>query len=263
MKMTTRQKLLIGTALGLTLGAGFYGTRQASTTRRELQELAEQGSRLDAQVQQLTRARDESMTQLAIEQEENKRLAGDHADSFKRRNELSRASESQEDKNASSIAKSWPGRVALLKQCLDLNPEARIPEMQLLEEEDWLIVVKDRPMQTGAHYRQALSSLRSRAEGNFVPQIQKALNAFKEANNGRTPSDFAMLHPHFDKHVDPAILARWSIVPRETVPSIGLDADFLVTQMSTLVDPDIDYVKVVTSNGVGHLSEWRKDARSH
>lgn len=252
--MITRQLLLIGTALCLAISTAIFGIWRASTTRRDLQILTEEGLRLDAQVQQLTRARDESVNQLALEKEENQRLASDHTNSLKRRKELSRpATESPENGSADPISGSWPGRVSQLKQCLVLNPEARIPEMQLLDEEDWLTVVKDLPMQTEADYRRALSALRSRAEGNLIPEIQKALIAFKKANNGQTPTDITMLYPHLDPRIDPAILVRWAIVPRDSIP-MELDADFVVTQMSAVVDPEMDYVKIVGPNMTAGIS---------
>src|SRR2546422_2182071 len=43
---------------------------------------------------------------------------------------------------AESAARSWLSRVSLLKQHLEQAPNAKIPEFQLLNEEDWLNVAR-------------------------------------------------------------------------------------------------------------------------
>lgn len=253
-------KLLIGSTLAIAAGISIYAGRQASITRDEVRTLHEEQTRLDDLTRQLRRDRDEVLSLTDVQEQESQRMTREHAELLNSRDDQSRAlAQSQEPEKAKdgSMAGTWPSRVTQLKECLSLNPESRIPEMQLLDEGDWMSVVKDYPMKTEEDYRRALSGLRSAAENKFVPVIRKALSAFQAENDGRLPTDFAELRPHFDAQTDPAILARWTIVPAETIPNISLGVDFLVTQMSAVVDREIDDVRLLSPNGINSTTYER------
>lgn len=252
--MTLFQKLLIGGTLALAAGAAINGIRQASTTRSELRLLNEEGMRLDATSASLIRAKLETAEELDRQQEENERLSRDHADLLKQRDEPAHPPAlTQTPQNTDSDAHHWPARVTQLQQCLELNPAARIPEMKLLDEGDWLSVAKDFPLKTQNDYRRALSALRATAQHKFGEQAYQALQAFQRAQGGQVPANFAMLEPYFDTPPDPAILTRWTIAFPETLPAFALGSDFVATQMSA-VDPEIDGATFVTSTGPGATS---------
>jgi len=253
--MTTLQKTLIAATLAVAAGTGIYEARQASNLRSRIGTLQQQQAE---QIQQLHQERDEVFGELTAAREEIGRLRQDLAEILKLRAEVKRLrSEAQQTTqlkpgNAGdpieSAALTWVNRVARLKQRLEQVPEARIPEVQLLDEEDWLAVVKGRPLDTDTDYRRALSALRSAGEGKLASLMQKALRGFQGGNNGQFPTDLAQLQPYFDSPVDAAILDRWKIAPGQTVPSVGV-GEVIITQKAPPVDEVFDTRQVIGSGG--------------
>jgi hypothetical protein len=153
-----------------------------------------------------------------------------------------------------SAAKAWHARVEQIKQYLEQNPQAGIPELRFLTEKDWLAAVQD-DLETARDYRQALSRLRGAGETHFVDsQLQPALKKYVEANNGQFPTDLTQLQPFFQPPVDEAILQRYEVVPHEKVPAANWAGDWVVTQKAP-VDKDHDRRLVVgASGGWGRIS---------
>ena len=147
-------------------------------------------------------------------------------------------------------AGAWLARVSQLKQRLQQTPNAGIPELQLISEEDWLAAVKDRHLDTELEYRRALSTLRNAAENQFAGMINIALQKYLQANGKQFPTDLAQLQPYFDSPVDVAILQRWEIVPAKTIPSLGFGLDSIITE-KTAVDDLFDQRMAIGSNGYG------------
>ena len=249
--MITRfQKFLIGGSLALAAGTAIHGVRQASLTRSELRSLNEEARQLDTQIQRLVRARKDSAEQLAKQEEQNERLSRHQTDLLKQREEAAQSPLPAENQaNTDSETQTWPARVSQLKQCFELNPAARIPEIKLLDEADWLTVAKDFPMQTENDYRLAMSAIRSNGEHKFMGRISQALHDFQQAEGGKTPSTLSALEPYFNPPADPAILARWKSVPGEAVGSFAIGSDFVITQMLAVVDPEVDNVKFISARG--------------
>jgi hypothetical protein len=130
-----------------------------------------------------------------------------------------------------SEALSWKNRVNLLKQRLEASSTARIPELQLVTEQDWLNVTKG-DLKTDDDFRRALAQLRSAGENKFVADLQPALSKYMEAHNGLFPTNLAELQTYLKSPVDPAILARWAIVPSKSLKSLGMGGDWIITQNS-------------------------------
>ena len=252
--MTTLQKSLIAATLTLAVGTGLYEARQASVLQTQVQTLQQQAD----QIQQAQRERDDAISALTAAQVQIGQLGQEVGENLRLRAEVARLrSEAQavtrsQPGNASSptesTAMTWANRVARLKQHLEQVPQARIPEMQLLDEEDWLAVVKGRPLDTDIEYRRALSALRIAGEGKLASLMQKALRGFGRSNNGQFPTDLAQLQPYFDSPVDAAILDRWQIAPGDTVPSVGV-GDIIVTQKGPPIDEVFDARLVLGSGG--------------
>jgi hypothetical protein len=260
--ITRMRKLLIGGSLALAAGMAIYGTRQASLTRSDLWLRNEEARQLDTQIERLVRQQSEMAGLLAAQEEENQRLSSHQASLLKQREEAAPPTAiAQDQADTASEIHTWAARVSQLKQCLELNSAARIPEFELLDEGDWLSVAMNFPMQTEFDYRLALSSIRSRAEQKFMSQINKALQGFKRAHGKRVPANLEMLGPYFKPPADSAMLARWTIVPGDWVPAYSSGSDFVITQMSALVDPEFDTVTFVTTygNGVGSLDAVESD----
>ncbi len=254
--MTTLQKTLFTTVLAAAVGFGIYEARQVSVLRSQVQTLPPQQQ--TEQILQLHQERDEALSKLTAARAEMGQLRQDAAEILKLRAEVTRLRAeaqlmTQLKSNSSgdpveSAAKIWVNRVARLKQRLEQVPEARIPEMQFLDEEDWLAVVKGRPLDTDTDYRRALGALRSAGEGKLASLMQKALRGFTRSNNGQFPTDLAQLQPYFDSPVDAEILDRWKIAPGQTVPSVGV-GEVIITQKAPPVDEVFDTRHVLGSGG--------------
>jgi serine/threonine protein kinase/Tfp pilus assembly protein PilF len=147
-----------------------------------------------------------------------------------------------------AATKAWHARVERLRQRLEQNPQAGIPELKFLTEYDWLEAAKD-DLKTDADYRRALNHLRVAGETHFVDsQLQPALKIYVEVNHGQFPANLAQLQPFFQPPVDEAILQRYEIVPHEKVPDAHWGGDWVVTQKSP-VDKEYDRRLVVGAEG--------------
>jgi hypothetical protein len=207
----------------------------------------------------LQQERDESRRQLAAFRDENDRLNRNTDELIKLRGENTRLrsdSTALAQMNAGnssdpvvSEAVSWKNRVNLLKQRLEQTPGARIPELQLVTEQDWLNAAKG-DLKSEKDYRQALAQLRSAGESKFISDLQPALIKYMEANNGQFPTDLTQLQPYLKTPVDPAILDRWGIVPANSIKSLGVGGDWIITQRSA-PDGEFDQRYGVGSFGYG------------
>lgn len=244
--MTTLQKTIIGATIAAAVGTGIYEARQASTLRTQLQMIRQQQAPLAGQIEQLRGQRDEAARELEMAQQEIERLRRDTAELAKLRGEVARLrSDAQElaqlkagssNDATESAAKSWVTRVSQLRQRLEQWPDKRIPELQLVTEQDWLSAARG-DLDTDDDYRRALSTLRNAGENKFASTLlQPALKEYMRANNGQFPTDLSQLQPHFKSPVDNAILERWEIMPAEKIKSLGLGGDVIISQKAAVDD---------------------------
>ncbi|HKS36928.1 MAG TPA: hypothetical protein VJW76_07055 [Verrucomicrobiae bacterium] len=258
--MTTLQKGIIGATLAVAVGTGIYETRQASTLRGQVETLQQQQAPLAGQIQYLRRDRDGATGKLAALQQENQRLRQDTVELAKLRGEVARLREDNRElaqlkagsstDATESAANSWVSRVSQLRQRLEQWPDKKIPELQLVTEQDWLSAARG-DLDTDNDYRRALSTLRTAGENKFASTLlQPALKEYMRANNGQFPADLSQLHPYFISPVDNAILERWEIMPAEKIKSLGLGGDVVVSQKAA-VDDVYDTRFAVGPNGRG------------
>jgi RNA polymerase sigma factor (sigma-70 family) len=257
--MTTIQKTLVAATLAAAVGTGIYEARRISLLTDKVEALQQQQAPLTAQVGQLRRQRDDATGKLAALEQENERLRQETSELAKLRGEVARhRSDSQElaklkaviagDQTLSGAA-SWKDRVSRLKERLEQTPGARIPELQLLTEKDWLHAARGE-LETDADYRRALSTLRSTAENQVAQMMKTALTRYLRNNSKQFPSDLAQLQPYFDSPLDDSILQRWEIAPAQTVKSLGLGGDVIITQRAP-VDDVFDTRFGIGPNGFG------------
>ncbi len=235
--MTTAQKTLMVLLMVAAAGMGIYETRQASTLRTKVQSLEKQQSTPGNQIQQLIRERDEAKKQLADLQNDVERLNHNSAELIKLRGEVTRlrGDANQTNDPTQVAAKAWVNRVGQLKERLKKHPDSGIPEIELLDDEDWLAAVKDRDLDSENGYRRALSTLRGAAESKFASLAFSALQKFREKNSNKFPSDISQLTEFFDPPVDDAILQRWQTAPKKTVPNIGV-GEWIITEKAAVDD---------------------------
>jgi RNA polymerase sigma factor (sigma-70 family) len=251
--MTTLQKTVLTAALIAAVGTGLYQADQASTLRTQVQALQQQQAPLADKINQLTRDRDDALRQLATLREENQRLAKNTAELPKLRGEVTRltaATNPAPGNPTESAAKSWLARVDQLKERLKQTPEAGIPELQLLSEEDWLSAVKDSKLDSDTDYRRALSALRNTAEGKVSSMMQPALKKYMKEHNDQFPDDLSQLQPYFETPLDSAILQRYAILPADEISSLGMGGDKIISEKAP-VDAEFDNRHGVGPNGWG------------
>lgn len=255
--MSAIKTAAVATAVIAAVSLGVYQNRQASALHSQLEALKAQ-IHPDAQLAELAAERDKALRQLAALQAENDRLNQTTPELLRLRDEVGRL---KRDTNVSAAlnndpsmiaAKSWLTRLKLLKARLEQSPEARVPEMQLLDQEDWLAAVKGPNLETEEDFRRAFASLRNTAANKLAPKIQQALSRYMEGANKSFPSDMNSLIPYMDPK-DPALLSRYAVVPSSKVTSVKMGGDWVVTQQGT-VDSEFDNQFVIGPNGFGSCS---------
>jgi RNA polymerase sigma factor (sigma-70 family) len=261
--MSTTQKAIMATAFVAAVGTGIYEAGQASRLRAEVRGLKARVP-LTENIESLTRERDHATNQLASLMAENEQLKRATAELFKLRGEVTRLkSDARSTENASagnpveSAARDWLGRVALLKQRLAKTPEANVPELRLLDNEDWLSAVQEPKLETEKDYRKAMSALRSRAQHKFAPNAEHAVHKYLEDNNQTFPTDLSQLQPYLDPPVDPDILQRFSIVPADSISGVQMGGEWVISQANP-VDEEFDSRFVIGPNGYGSTS-WTSE----
>ena len=194
--MTTLTKALITSAIVLAIGTGIQFHRLLNQ-QAQLDFLATKSAALKTQIEQSRLLRDQTLATLTVTQ----------ADSESVRHQTHPATGNTE-------LDAWVGRVGRLKQWLRAAPEKGIPEMQYLTTNDWFSVIVDNPVDTDARIRDALSKLRATAKmkPQVGPNIMRALQAYRKANNGLPPSDSRQLSPYLNPPLSDEILRRYEAV---------------------------------------------------
>jgi RNA polymerase sigma factor (sigma-70 family) len=253
--MTTFQKSLVVAALAAAVGAGIYEARRASQSQREVVALQQQQAPLAEQVDRLRQQRDDAVRKLQSAQQHIEQVGRDTAELPKLRSEVARLREqSRELTQLKSAARgtndpftqsvlSMANRAAELNSRLQQMPEKKIPELQLLTENDWLAAAKDSDLDTDAGVRTALRDLRRIAKNEFGKMIGNALAKYVEANNGQLPADVAELLPHLKQPIDPAILQRYQMLYSgqlsDVPPAPGGHGQWVISEKAP-VDSDYD-----------------------
>jgi hypothetical protein len=109
-------------------------------------------------------------------------------------------------------------------------PNEKIPELQLLDENDWLNAVRGDELDSDADIRKAFQKLRSIAK-NKLP-IGSSLYSYAHDNNGQLPNALSQLDPYIQSDVqsefgvslDDTTLS--SILDRYTLLHTGNVSDF-------------------------------------
>jgi RNA polymerase sigma factor (sigma-70 family) len=213
--MTTLQKTVITTAAIAAIGSGVYEARQASTWKARAEALQAQEAPNAGQLEELQRQKDEAIAAQTALREENQRLAQAAAEVPRLRGDLARA-RAQQSPNLSAPDSSDPtmqylleakSKVDKMAQYLEQMPDKKIPELQFLDNNDWLSAVKSAKFETDADVRKALSQLRSIAKNNLP--MGRSLYSFVHANNGRLPTDMSQLKPYFIQAVTDSTSYHW------------------------------------------------------
>lgn len=264
--MTTLQKALITTAAVAAIGTGVFEARQASTWEARAQTLEAQQTTNVSQLEELQRQRDQALAAQTALQEENQRLALAAAQVPKLRGDLVRARSQQQSSSGSNPAldpndpavqhfMEAKAKAEKISQYLEQMPDKKIPELQFLNDKDWLKATESAKFDTDADVRRTLSELRSIAKNNLP--MGRSLYAFIHDNNGELPTDMSQLKQYFAKPVTNSSSYHWrgitspqddalvdSILARYKILHTGYATDYpwgtwFIAEKAA-VDPDYD-----------------------
>ncbi len=196
------------------------------------------------QLAQLT-AENQRLSNLVAASKTARPPAGDQRELLRLRAEVSRLQGNARQKAteasdpASGVARTLAARAVQLKQRLEQMPDKKIPELQLLSEQDWLDAVKHGNLETEADYRQALSELRSIAKKDFGAILRPALDSYIQSHDGQLPNDLAELKPLMQPPVDDSILQRYSLLLTGKVSNLNRET-LLVAEIAPPADEEYD-----------------------
>jgi hypothetical protein len=140
----------------------------------------------------------------------------------------------------------WVARVQRLRAAFDNHPSQRIPEMQFLQDRDWLRIAKTAALETEEDIRRTRATVRTSALNRFGSKISMALRAYSGNPRLPRPATVQLLAGYFDPPVDPLLLARYEIVDRPR--SLGSGSDWAVRNKEA-VDPEYDIAHTVNASG--------------
>ena len=217
--MTTLQKTLITAAFVAAAGAGIFEARQAAQLRE--------------QNQQLQKERDAATNRLASMAGEIAKIKSNKLELLKLRGEVTRlratlknsAPDTNTDSNntTAAMAQTWLNKVNLLKDYLQRNPNVAIPEIQFIQERDWLSSIDPSasywPLKTDDDYRRAVDILRDLAQLNFHGMVSDALIKFSKETKRSFPTDLSELRPYLDSGVADVLVQQWEMVLVSNLPA--------------------------------------------
>ena len=243
--MPTLQKTVITATIAVLAGTGIYEVRQAAQLREQNQTLQQQQVPLAEQIQQLQRERDDATNRLASMAEDISNNKNNHLELMKLRGEVTRlqkkdyAASQLETDDRQAFMKSWLAREDKLKQVVEAYPDKKIPDLQLLSEEDWLNDAKDAKFDTDKDIQRTLAYLRNAAGNKFAQLASDAVSKYMKANNDQFPTELAQLQPYFTTPISEDILNRWGIMPQSAFPNQKMGGDWVIA-VKDPVDRELD-----------------------
>jgi hypothetical protein len=244
--MTTLQKTFIAATLTAAIGTGIFEAHQAAQLQNQIQTLQQQQAPLAGQIRQLQRERDDATNRLASSREENEQLKSNSNENelLRLRGEVTRL-EVEANDPTQKATRAMAGKVNLLKQRLEQNPNWKIPELQFATEKDWAAAAWDADLDTDDGVRDALSKLRETAINTFLNEMMKtAFKKYLAADGNVLPADLYQLKPYFDEPVTDAMLQRYKLLQSGT-PANSADLVRLVVN----ADDEYDSNHAMSING--------------
>jgi hypothetical protein len=121
-------------------------------------------------------------------------------------------------------------QVALLKQLLHELPAQDLPEIRLLNAEDWLDVAHRHSLESSADIRVALADVRAIARKKFGEILQNALRDYTTAAGGQLPDDLMQLASRLSPPAAADMLARYELT---RTGKVGEPSEKLIREKKT------------------------------
>ena len=164
------------------------------------------------------------------------------------------------------MAQTWLNKVNLLKDYLQRNPNAAIPEIQFIKERDWLSSIDPSasywPLKTDGDYRHAADILRDSAQLHFYGIIGDALVKFSKETKRSFPTDLSELRPYLDSGEADVLAQQWEMVLVSNLSANAPHAsetksgDWMIARKSSARERGqrMVIVPVVPTSNNGHVS---------
>lgn len=199
--MTASQKTVCLVAVAAAASGIYHWAGTITRERAELDAERKRSAQIEAQIPRARQLRDEAQHDAALLQQ---------AIASARTN--STAGGVGDDSAAITATKAWRQRVDRLKQLLAARPDWQIPELKLLNDQDWLEIAQSAQLETEADIRRSLIALLADAKAKFATVVQVALRKYIDSSGGELPSNVLQLAPLCAPTVDPAMLARYAMI---------------------------------------------------
>ena len=142
------------------------------------------------------------------------------------------------------------------------HPQWDIPELQYVDEGEWIHFAKEADLDSEAGVSRALSELRKTGKARFADLAREALASYARSNGGQPPSSISQLSPYLPDSVSPALLDRYQLIPANS-PQRPASADIggpMILREKAAVDPQYDTSFDIgpvgwtsLSTGTGHI----------
>lgn len=227
--MAMPARILLIATLALLLGAGglVYEKRILS---EETRHTMEERSRQDTLGRRLREAR-LNHESLLRELADTRRQIAD---------QTGQAPTAQAANNESAVETGpWLARIQTIRHLFATHPETSVPELQYLQDSDWILLTREAELDTEEHIRKSLATLRDAGKRAFTRSLESAMSAYVRSTDGQLPPNAEALGPYFDPPVDGAILPRYEILRSGNVKELPARG-FVIVREKAPIDEDFD-----------------------
>jgi hypothetical protein len=239
--------------IAVSIGTSLYQATRARATERELQTVQQQTAPLTDQLQRLQteNARVAALAQNL--QTQNSQLRQQLTELPSLRAEVAALRAADPAKSAAAKAADPEiqvflqvrGQAQRIQQELDQRPQQKIPELALLNDVDWLTVVKEAKFDSETDIRMIFRHLRSLSKHRLP--LAGALDSFSKTDAGTNLTDVFQLKPFLQAALAPAtlpdesldaILNRYSLVHTGDLTKVPRD-EYILAEKAP-VDKEYD-----------------------
>jgi RNA polymerase sigma factor (sigma-70 family) len=213
--MSTLQKSVFAGTIMVLLGTGVYEAHRASTAETEIEKLRTRGGGPIVEARKWQSEAESASATAKVLSAENQRLREEVAELPALRGEVARlrTAQGQRSKAPAGLDVSDPSVQAFLnarekaqqiEKYLEAMPDKRIPEIGLLNDEDWLAATREAKFDSDTNIRRTLQHLRSLAKQRLP--LGSALDAYTKQHDGELPRDLSELKPFLNDNLREARL---------------------------------------------------------